>query len=67
MRADVHSPAYLRADCGYAGTGGLVDPVKLAWGLRRVAENLGVRIYEHTPVTGMERSGSPVRVPTPTG
>ncbi|WP_232320614.1 NAD(P)/FAD-dependent oxidoreductase [Herbidospora daliensis] len=66
MRVDVHSPTYL-GGLRLRGTGGLVDPVKLAWGLRRVAENLGVRIYEHTPVTGMERSGSSVRLPTPQG
>lgn len=33
-----------------------VHPAKLARGLRRIALNLGVRIYEHTPVIGLDRS-----------
>jgi glycine/D-amino acid oxidase-like deaminating enzyme len=66
MRAEVDSPTY---------TGGLyrshraalVDPAKLAWELKRVAEELGVRIYEHSKATAVERDGSGVAVTTPLG
>ncbi|GAA1019055.1 oxidoreductase [Acrocarpospora pleiomorpha] len=60
MRADVNSPTYL-AGLRIRGNGGLVDPARLAWGMLRVAGDLGIRIYENTPVTGLERSGSAVR------
>ena len=43
-----------------------VQPALLARGLRRVALELGVRIYEKTPLTRLERSKPPV-VHTPRG
>lgn len=43
-----------------------VQPAMLARGLRRVALELGVRIYEKTPLTHLERSQTPV-VHTPRG
>jgi len=66
MRAQVHSPTY---------TGGLwrkdraalVDPARLAWGLKTVAESLGVRIFEDTKATALERDGLGVLVTTPLG
>ena len=52
MRAQVASPTY---------TGGLwrkdraalVDPARLAWGLKAAAESLGVRIYEDSKATSL--------------
>ncbi len=66
MRAEIDSPTY---------TGGLyrmdraalVDPAKLAWELKRVAESLGVRIYEHSKATSVDKDGSGVAVTTPLG
>ena len=66
MRAEVDSPTY---------TGGLwrkdraalVDPARLAWGLKAAAESLGVRIYEDTKATALERDGVGVLVTTPLG
>ncbi|MEV1145173.1 FAD-dependent oxidoreductase, partial [Micromonospora sp. NPDC049799] len=57
VRAEVDSPTYL---------GGLwdrdrvamLDPARLAWGLRRAALDLGVRIHEHTRVTGLRADGA---------
>ncbi|PMR57499.1 FAD-dependent oxidoreductase [Verrucosispora sp. ts21] len=57
VRAEVDSPTYL---------GGLwdrdrvamLDPARLAWGLRRACLDLGVRIHEHTRVTGLRRAGA---------
>lgn len=52
VRAEVNSPTYLaglwsRDDCA------LVHPAKLAAELARAATELGVEIFEHTPVTSM--------------
>ena len=66
VRAEVDSPTY---------TGGLwrhdraalVDPARLAWGLKAAAESLGVRIFEHTRASAVERDGLGVRVRTPLG
>ncbi|GAA0399002.1 oxidoreductase [Acrocarpospora corrugata] len=66
MRSDVDSPTYL-AGLRIRGTGGVVDPAKLAWGMLRVAGDLGIRIYENTTVTGLDRAGPAVRVTTGTG
>lgn len=45
----------------------MIDPAKLAFGLRRACLDLGVRIYEHTPATGLERHGDRMRVVTRDG
>jgi len=66
MQAEVNSPNY---------TGGLwrkdraalVDPARLAWGLKAAAMSLGVRIYEDTRATAMEKDGVGVLVTTPLG
>lgn len=64
-RALVDSPTYVGAirdpDVG------LVDPARLSWGLARAAESLGVRVVEHSPVTGVRASGSGVEVRTHSG
>jgi glycine/D-amino acid oxidase-like deaminating enzyme len=54
LRAQVASPTYL---AGYLDRSGcaIVNPAKLAWGLGDVAERLGVRVHEHTELTGLER------------
>lgn len=64
VRRVVDSPTYLagrvtRDDCA------TVDPARLAWGLARVAESLGVRIAEGTPVGGIDSGRGVVAVETP--
>ncbi len=59
-RARVHSPLY-RAGM-FDPDVALVDPARLVWGLARAAESLGVRLHEHTRVTGFEEEGAGVRV-----
>ena len=66
MRAEVASPTYT-AGLFRTSRAALVDPARLAWGLKRVAEDLGVRIYEHSKATGVERDGGGVIVSTPLG
>lgn len=66
LRDRVHSPAYLggleRRDAAV-----LVNPARLAWGLRRAAESLGVRIHEYTPVSAIRSAGKHMEVATPGG
>lgn len=45
---------------------GSVQPAKLVRGLRRAALDLGIEIYEKTPMTGLEQ-GAPPLVKTPRG
>ncbi len=62
-RAEVASPTYLGALEDTHGTA-LVEPARLAWGLREACLSLGVRIHEGTPATGLERDGAAVAVLT---
>ena len=52
VRAEVNSPTYLGAVWDRDGCA-IVDPARLAWGLRRACLAAGVRMYEHTPVTAI--------------
>ena len=65
-RAEVSSPTYLGALEDVHGTA-MVEPARLAWGLREACLRLGVRIHEGTPATGLEREGARMAVATPTG
>jgi len=64
VRALVNSPAYLGA--GGQDRCALVNPAKLARGLKQVALDHGVEMYEHTPVTHLELSPR-ARAKTPRG
>ncbi len=66
MQAEVHSPTYTGGMWDRKGCV-LVDPARLVWGLKAAAESLGVRIYEDTEATGLDRDGVGVRVTTPLG
>jgi glycine/D-amino acid oxidase-like deaminating enzyme len=57
VRAQVESPTYLGALWLRSGSA-LVHPGKLVEGLRRVAVNLGVRIFESTPARAVRRDGA---------
>ncbi|MBA4205866.1 NAD(P)/FAD-dependent oxidoreductase [Pannonibacter phragmitetus] len=65
-QAEVNSPLYQGAMWSRERSG-TVHPAKLAWGLRRVALELGVRIYEHTPMTGVEDNGGTLTILTHDG
>lgn len=60
------SPLY-RAGVFEAEGIALVHPAKLAWGLARTAEELGVQIYEGSPAIGLERTATGVAVRTAGG
>ena len=63
-RAEVNSDLYLGA--WWEPRMALVNPVKLVREMKRVAQNLGAEIYEHTPVTTIER-GANFTLQTPGG
>ena len=65
LRSLVDSPTYLGAlhDPEVA----LVEPARLAWGLRRACLDAGIRVHEHTPATRLSGHGGGVRVATPGG
>jgi glycine/D-amino acid oxidase-like deaminating enzyme len=65
-RAEVNSPTYLGACLRSTGKA-TVHPVRLAWGLRRAAESLGVSVYEHSPVRRLRAAGAGVCAQTPYG
>jgi glycine/D-amino acid oxidase-like deaminating enzyme len=66
IQASIGSPTFLgglRRSNGFA----LVDPARLAWGLRSAAESLGVTIHERSPVTAIDRDGGALVVHTADG
>ncbi|MDX6376091.1 MAG: hypothetical protein QOE98_394, partial [Gaiellaceae bacterium] len=66
MRAEVDSPTYLGGLWVKTGRA-LVDPARLAWELRRVALELGVRLHEHSAVTHLRDDGGSVLAETALG
>jgi glycine/D-amino acid oxidase-like deaminating enzyme len=66
VQAEVASPTYLAGLWDRDGCA-MLHPAKLAWGLRRVCLELGVRIYEHTPVRSLAAEGSGEALTTPYG
>ena len=65
-RARVDSPAYRGAIFEPDATV-MVEPARLAWGLRAACLRVGVRLHEGTRVTGVERDGTAMRVVVPAG
>jgi glycine/D-amino acid oxidase-like deaminating enzyme len=66
MRAEVDSPTYL-AGGWHRNRVALVDPARLAWGLRAACLRHGVRIAENTSVTRVGRDRPGLRLHTPRG
>lgn len=56
VRAEVDSPTYLGAVWDRTGCA-MVDPARLAWGLRAACLSLGVRIHENTKVERISSAG----------
>lgn len=57
VRCEVDSPTYLAGLWDRDGCA-LVNPARLAWGLRQACERAGVRIYENTPVDSLTMEGN---------
>ncbi len=60
VRARVDSPTYVGGLLDRTGTA-LVEPARLAWGLRRAALDLGARVHERSPVTSVSSGSSDSR------
>jgi len=60
---DVHSPTYLGGLRLRTG-GGLMDPARLAWGLRAAALRRNVRVYENSPVHKLTKTSSGITAHT---
>jgi glycine/D-amino acid oxidase-like deaminating enzyme len=65
-RALVDSPTYLAGLHDPHGVA-LVEPARLAWGLRAACLSLGVRIFEQTSVTSVHDDGGRMEVETDRG
>lgn len=66
VRAEVSSPLY-RAGLWQRSGAGILNPAKLAWGLRRTALGLGVRVFEGSPVIGLSSAGGGLYLSTTNG
>ncbi len=66
IRAQVNSPTYLAGSWDTRGVA-LVHPAKLAWGLRATCLELGVEIFEHTPVRDLDADTGGVTLRTDGG
>lgn len=66
VRAEVDSPTFLGGIWDRDGVA-MLNPAKLAWGLKRACLELGVRIYENTRGLDLAGSGEGMAVRTPYG
>lgn len=64
-RALVNSPTYLGAL--YDPKTVMLDPARLAWGLRRACLGRGVRLFERTQAQGLEEEAGKILVRVPAG
>jgi glycine/D-amino acid oxidase-like deaminating enzyme len=63
VRAEVDSPTYL-GGVWHRDRTALLDPARLAWGLRAACLHRGVRLAENTHVRSLRRHGAGVRLTT---
>ena len=66
VRAEVNSPTFLGGLWDRRGVA-MLNPAKLAWGLKEACRGLGVRIYENTRGLELAASGAGMAVRTPYG
>ncbi|GAA0951825.1 FAD-dependent oxidoreductase [Nonomuraea longicatena] len=66
VRAEVDSPTYLGGLWERSGCA-MLDPARLAFGLREACLALGVRVHERSPVRSMRDDGRLITLTTPGG
>ncbi|WP_157250130.1 NAD(P)/FAD-dependent oxidoreductase [Nonomuraea typhae] len=66
VRTEVDSPTYLGGLWERSGCA-MLDPARLAFGLREACLKLGVRIYERSPVRSLDDDGALMTLRTPHG
>lgn len=57
IQAEIASPLY-RAGLWHHNESALVDPARLVWGLKEACIQKGIRIYENTPISKVQKVGS---------
>lgn len=67
VQAEVHSPRWVAGLLAPPSENVMINPAKLAWGLKRVAVARGVRVRESTPVESIDRTATGVLARTPSG
>jgi len=60
VRSPLYSGAWWEPRCG------ILNPAKLAWGEKNVIEGMGVKVFEQSPATEIER-GVKIKLKTPEG
>ncbi len=65
-RSMVNSPLYLGGLFNQTGVA-MANPAQLAWGLREACINVGVRLFEQTPVLSLKEDNKKVQLQTPKG
>ncbi|MCK6581861.1 MAG: FAD-binding oxidoreductase [Anaerolineales bacterium] len=65
MRARINSPSFLAGAIDMSNA--MLNPARLAWGLKKACLGLGVRFFEGTPVTGLEERRETILLKTPHG
>ncbi|WP_327584753.1 FAD-binding oxidoreductase [Nonomuraea sp. NBC_00507] len=63
VRAEVDSPTYLGGLWERSGCA-MLDPARLAWGLREACLRLGVRVHERSPVRSLHDDGTKITLST---
>ena len=66
MQSYLHSPTYRGGLVRRTGAA-IVDPGRLGWGLKSLAETLGVTVHDHSPVTAIDANQSGLTLRTPGG
>jgi glycine/D-amino acid oxidase-like deaminating enzyme len=66
VRAEINSPTFLGGTWLH-DTCAMVDPARLARGLRQACLDAGVRFFEHTPVESLRTDGSTLALTAPYG
>jgi glycine/D-amino acid oxidase-like deaminating enzyme len=66
VRRELDSPTFLGGTWQQDGTA-MLEPGRLAWGLRRACLDAGVRIYEHTRVRSVRPAGAALQLTTTYG
>ena len=64
VQDEIHSPTWLAGLAAGPEQNVILNPAKLAWGLKRVALERGVLMFEGSRVTGLERIVGGVRLST---
>ena len=65
IRSRINSPVFLAG--AIEKSNAMLNPARLAWGLKKACIQLGVRFFENTPVTGLEEKRESLLLKTPYG